>query len=623
MHPKILYVINSFFKIGIELFIWDRRLRRVLKGSFCRYLLKKYIKAVEREAVVLSDNKDKVYRIWQYWDKGVENAPDLVKACMASVDRYRGNIERVVLDDSSINDYVKIPDYIYYLKSKGLISPAHFADILRTYLLYEYGGCWIDATVFMTAPFPDFIRFSELFVFQNNKENDPDGLNMTNYLMSSNGKSFIIAKMKRFLDMYWLNNTKAINYFFYAHAFTLFSSSSQENINEWSRMFKFPYPVVQQMEKELLNKYSPKRLNELKSMSAIHKLSYKPKVIAGKKGSKPAGTLYEYIIDEYVQPSEYRGFNDGARLTLFQELKSMAGFYFSLQDIDEHYVLKIFGIKICIKHKTDVKLPVLQETGVTQKKRNRRLIVSLTTYPARINSVYKTITTLLNQTLKPDEVVLWLAREQISSLPDNLTKLKDFGLKIKWCKDIKSFKKLVPALEEYPEDIIVTVDDDYYYDSRLLEELYNAYLKNPQYIHARQAFRVCRAGKGEFCLKPRSYIYDKSYLPSFLNEPVGCGGVLYPPSSLHKNVLNSNQFMREVPTHDDLWFWGHALRNGTQISVIPDGYKLKNIVVEGSQNDSLWHKNMINSTESVGMSGKDALNKICGLFPEITTMLNG
>ena len=58
MHPKILYVINSFFKIGIELFIWDRRLRRVLKGSFCRCLLKKYIKAVEREVGVLSDNKN-------------------------------------------------------------------------------------------------------------------------------------------------------------------------------------------------------------------------------------------------------------------------------------------------------------------------------------------------------------------------------------------------------------------------------------------------------------------------------------------------------------------------------------------------------------------------------------
>ena len=158
-------------------------------------------------------------------------------------------------------------------------------------------------------------------------------------------------------------------------------------------------------------------------------------------------------------------------------------------------------------------------------------------------------------------------------------------------------------------------------EKKSLEELYNEYLKNPKCIHARQAFLVKKAGQKELCLQARNYIYDKSYLPSYLNEPVGCGGVLYPPASLHKNVLNAEQFMKEVPTHDDLWFWGHAVRNGTPISVIPNGYKLKNIVIEGSQSDSLWHKNMVNSTENVGMTGKEALNKICTLFPEISCRL--
>ena len=619
MHPEFLYLVNSLFKAMLEIFVWDRRLRRVLKGKFCRFVLKRYVDAVELEGAVLSDNADKKYRIWQYWDKGYDNAPDLVKACLASVERYKGDFERVLLDENSIKEYVKIPDYIYALKSKGLITPAHFSDILRTYLLYEYGGCWIDATVYMTAPMPEFIRFSELFVFQNNKDEDLDGLNMTNYFISSKGNSVIIAKMKKFLDKYWMENKKAINYFFYAHAFTLFTESSDENIREWNEMFKFPYPVVQLMEKELLDKYSPKRLRELESMSAVHKLSYKRKVIAGRKELRLADTLYEHIIDKYLEPSEYKGLQEKQRFKFLQLLKSRIGFYFSLQDIDDHYVLKIFGAKVCIKHKTEP--PAVQVCGIREHKRKRRLIVSLTTYPARIHLVHKTIETLLNQTVKPDEIVLWLAREQFSSLPDGLTELEKFGLKIKWCGDIKSYKKLIPSLIEYPDDIIVTVDDDYYYDTRLLEELYNEYLKNPKCIHARQAFLVKKAGQKELCLQARNYIYDKSYLPSYLNEPVGCGGVLYPPASLHKNVLNAEQFMKEVPTHDDLWFWGHAVRNGTPISVIPNGYKLKNIVIEGSQSDSLWHKNMVNSTENVGMTGKEALNKICTLFPEISCRL--
>lgn len=34
---------------------------------------------------------------------------------------------------------------------------AHFSDIVRENLLYKYGGIWMDATIYMTSPFPDTI----------------------------------------------------------------------------------------------------------------------------------------------------------------------------------------------------------------------------------------------------------------------------------------------------------------------------------------------------------------------------------------------------------------------------------------------------------------------------------
>lgn len=314
------------------------------------------------------------------------------------------------------------------------------------------------------------------------------------------------------------------------------------------------------------------------------------------------------------------------KVSLWQNLKSNLSFLFSYQDIDEHFVIKFFGIKFCKKHKLNYEFIPVTESGVAQEKRNPKLIVSLTTFPARINVVHKTISTLLQQTLKPDMVVLWLAESQFPNkeLPKSLTDLEQFGLTIKWCEDIKSFKKLVPSLKEFPNDIIVTVDDDNYYDKRLLEFLYNEYLKRPECIHARQAF-VLRLDKknNELFMQARNYTYNSTYLPSFWNEPVGCGGVLYPPHSLHENVLNEEQFMKEIPTHDDLWFWGHAIRNNTKINVIKNNYKLKNLTIEGSQEDSLWQKNMINPTSNEGMTGRQALNKVCRLFPEIREKLEG
>ena len=175
-------ILNFFVKTFLELFIFDKKIRRILKGRFCKWFLRSYIDKIELQDIKIINQRCD-YRIWQYWDAGTENAPDIVKTCMNSVGKYKGSIERVILNDSNIQEYVKIPENIYKLKDRGIISKAHFADILRTYLLYYYGGCWIDATVLLTDYFPKYITLSELFVFKANEEDDPDELNMTNYLI--------------------------------------------------------------------------------------------------------------------------------------------------------------------------------------------------------------------------------------------------------------------------------------------------------------------------------------------------------------------------------------------------------------------------------------------------------
>ena len=92
-------------------------------------------------------------------------------------------------------------------------------------------------------------------------------------------------------------------------------------------------------------------------------------------------------------------------------------------------------------------------SGITDVKRERKVIVSLTSFPARIDTVYITIKSILMQSLKPDLIILWLAHEQFpqkeNELPRNLLELKKYGLAIEWCYDIKSYKKLQ---EDIPEE---------------------------------------------------------------------------------------------------------------------------------------------------------------------------
>lgn len=612
---------NTLFKTAIEFFVFNRGKRRRLKGQFCQNFLMKYVKKVESEPLSLSSDSDKTYRIWQYWNSGAENAPDLVKACLASVDKYRGNIERVILNDDNIKDYVTIPDYIYKLKQKGIISNTHFSDILRTYLLYEHGGCWIDATVLLTDYLPDYITQSELFVFTNEQKNDPDNLSMTSYFISSQGNSAVIAKAKRVLELYWEENNFLLNYFLFLHAVTLLMQSSDENKKECDKMYKFSYIDVQRMEKELLNKFSEERFEELKKISSIHKLSYKWKVIAKKKEIKLADTIYEYIIENFGFPKEYKGIGTPKKPSLLSNLKSSFLYYFSFTNIDDHYILKLFGAKVCIKHKVTPCNLTIHSYGVTKQKRQREVIVSLTTHPARINSVHQTISTLLNQTVKPDRVILWLATPQFvnKSLPESLTALENYGLRIHWYEeDIKSYKKLIPSLKIFPESIIITADDDIFYPANFVESLYNQYLKYPHFIHSNRAFVIHSKNK-QFLIKARNYNYNNSYTPAFTNEFMTGYGVLFPPHSLAEEVVNSRKFMQLLPTNDDVWFWGMAVKNGTKICVNHEGYNLNLLIDRNVQDSALWKLNMNNT--NVGIGANVGINIMAANYNEIKNNL--
>lgn len=299
-----------------------------------------------------------------------------------------------------------------------------------------------------------------------------------------------------------------------------------------------------------------------------------------------------------------------------RNLRSKIDPIFSVRIVDDHYVIRVAGLKFCKKFPYKYEFKEVNKTGITTEKRNPRVIISLTTFPARINVVYKTISTLMQQTVKADEIILQLADSQFPNreLPDNLIRLCDFGLTIKWCEDTRSYKKLIPTLAEYPEDIIITVDDDYYYDKDLVKTLLEEHDKHPNCIIGGRAMQLVSRKNNKYKLKRRSYIYDDSYLPSFLNPFIGFGGVLYPPHSLHNDVFDKDKFMKIIPTNDDAWFWINAVRNGTKFVPCKNGYHLKYYTIENSQNVGLYQVNGNNSTNGIG--GEEAASMFLDMYPE-------
>lgn len=243
---------------------------------------------------------------------------------------------------------------------------------------------------------------------------------------------------------------------------------------------------------------------------------------------------------------------------------------FACKNIDSHYVLIFFGkIQISFRHKSQFDYHEATEYGVTTEKRTPQIIVSLTSYPKRIPTLHKVINTLLRQTLKPDRIILWLAYDQFPNkekdLTEDLLKLKDLGLEIRWCKNLMSFKKLMPALREFTEDIIVTADDDLYYEQDWLETLYNAYKEDPSNIYVQRICRMYFKNNGEVSKhSAKERLFDLFSEPSYLNSPFGGSGCLYPPHCLSDEVFNIDCARELTTSHDDLWFWAMAVLNGTK-----------------------------------------------------------
>ncbi|SIQ40141.1 hypothetical protein SAMN05880582_1011739 [Rhizobium sp. RU20A] len=192
-----------------------------------------------------------------------------------------------------------------------------------------------------------------------------------------------------------------------------------------------------------------------------------------------------------------------------------------------------------------------------------RLIVSLTSYPPRYKHLYYTLMCLLSQTVKADDLILWVSESDEKQLTPEIRSLQAHGLTIGICKDYKSYNKIVHTLEAYPDAFIVTVDDDLYYRPTLLEELLQHYKGDPHTIICHRCHRVKLGPDGT----PEPYAaWDYNISASAPNWdvfPTGVGGILYPPGSLPKETLDSQTFTKICASADDVWLYWMALRNGS------------------------------------------------------------
>jgi len=193
------------------------------------------------------------------------------------------------------------------------------------------------------------------------------------------------------------------------------------------------------------------------------------------------------------------------------------------------------------------------------------LIVSIATYSLRLKLVHKTVRSILSQAHKPEKVVLWVPQEHKGQLPSSLIRLQGPKFEIRFTSYSSSHRKLVECIRHFPASLVVTCDDDLFYQHDFLFTLYQDHLSHPDQIIGYECRRAPLSDPDSFQPYKRwPYVKDLDLTgPDFLS--VGYAGALFPPGVLDDKVTDESLFMELCPKADDLWFKAMAMLKGTQV----------------------------------------------------------
>ncbi|MBE6391453.1 MAG: hypothetical protein E7042_04535 [Lentisphaerae bacterium] len=275
---SFLKIKNTVFKLLTEIFVFDRKKRKILKARWAKKHVRKYVDAAVSAidpAQIAGETSRDCKVIWQYWHQGVENAPLLIQKCFESVKKFHPDWEVRILSFDTIGEYVTLPEKYYDLLAKGKIPIAIFSDVLRLYLLREYGGLWIDSTIFLTDRLNDDILDAEFMVMQKDIATDPAENIMSCFFIRSKSNALLLEAIRRSIENYWQENDYLVNYFIFEHIATMLAGANDELKTAWAKIPFYSAEDAGILQTRLFDAYDEAVFNEIKQLTSIHKLTYK------------------------------------------------------------------------------------------------------------------------------------------------------------------------------------------------------------------------------------------------------------------------------------------------------------------------------------------------------------
>ncbi|GAB3374920.1 glycosyltransferase family protein [Azotobacter armeniacus] len=211
------------------------------------------------------------------------------------------------------------------------------------------------------------------------------------------------------------------------------------------------------------------------------------------------------------------------------------------------------------------------------------ITVNITTTHNRLDLCSQTVWSLLNQSVPPEKIVIWVSKEAylidkgVDKAPDwmlDLNKIKKI-IEFRWTANTGPYRKLFPALVEATKDqVIVYADDDTIYKENWLNLLVTKFREhNEEKIVASRV----RISKRNIFGRHKTYMLwpisqkeielDSDYLIT------GVGGVILKKKHIKEKLLNNQDYLKICPKSDDLWISEIIARSKTPVLTCPEAMR--------------------------------------------------
>ncbi|MBD5470173.1 MAG: glycosyltransferase [Lachnospiraceae bacterium] len=169
--------------------------------------------------------------------------------------------------------------------------------------------------------------------------------------------------------------------------------------------------------------------------------------------------------------------------------------------------------------------------------------------------------------MKPDRIIVWLDDNvEQSSLTPKMRILEKYGIEYRYVKDLKSHKKYFYVMQEFPDSIIITIDDDVIYSKDVIKSLMDTHERYPDAVCARRVHKITKKTDGTIAAY-NDWLgeYCECDVPSHALVAVGVGGILYPPHCLYEKAFDEELIRKLCLKADDIWLKFMEVLNETYV----------------------------------------------------------